>query len=106
MNQTVQSNSTLAISSLAALLSLTAALPTQAQVVSRVEPPQQTQKIVCLAGKVPGYVGSGCVDDTQLTGDRKNLSDVKGAKREPVATMVGRGVPTVNINTSKGTSNL
>lgn len=58
-------------------------------------------QVVCAAGKVPGYVSTGCVDDTAAAGSRKRSAQVTGATREPVQNMIGRGVPTVNIDLTK-----
>lgn len=58
-------------------------------------------QVVCAPGKVPGYVGTGCVADTVAAGNPKSAVPVKGATREPVQNMIGRGVPTVNIDLAK-----
>lgn len=58
-------------------------------------------QVICAPGKVPGYVSTGCVDDTAAAGGRKRSAQAKGATREPVQNMIGRGVPTVNIDLTK-----
>lgn len=60
-----------------------------------------SMQVVCAPGKVPGYVSTGCVDDTAAAGGRKRSDKVRGATREPVQNMIGRGVPTVNIELTK-----
>ena len=63
-----------------------------------VSKPSGSTLFICAPGKVPGYVATGCVNDTPAMGGQKRSVGVKGATREPVQTMIGRGVPTVNID--------